>query len=107
MASIEIRREKGFKDAIRVYKVEMDGSVIGEVKAGESVRFEVRPGRHRLRLKIDWCGSEYVDFQIQDNQTLSFEGGNNVPLFLDLVYITFLRNKYLWLKPVWNPNPMG
>jgi hypothetical protein len=100
MTNIELKRDKRLKDAIRAYQVELDGAVIGKVSNGESVRFEVRPGRHRLRLTIDWCGSEYLEFEIQEGQTLRFECGNNVPALLDLIYITFLRNKYLWLKAI-------
>ncbi|GEM_PF-5005570 len=51
-------------------------------------------------LKIDWCSSNGLDFEIKNGQTLSFECGNNVPSGLrqELLYITVLRHKYLWLK---------
>jgi hypothetical protein len=98
MARIEIKRGKGYKDAIRSYQVELDDEVIGSIKAGEGVGFDVQPGTHHLRMKIDWCSSGYLDFEINDGQTLSFECGNNVPSLGALFYIIFLRNKYLWLK---------
>lgn len=100
MARIEFKRENRFKDAVRAYQIELDGEVIGKINKGESTGFDIQAGRHRLRLKIDWCGSPYIDFEIQTGQTLKFSCGNNVPAFLDLVYITFLRNKYLWLNQV-------
>ena len=105
MATIELKREKGFKDAVRAYKVELDGQVIVSISGGESVSFNIQPGAHRLRLKIDWCGSNPVGFQINEGQVLSFECGNNVPSFLELIYVIFLRNKYLWLKPVDRAGP--
>jgi hypothetical protein len=100
MARIELKRENRFKDAIRAYQVELDGNVIGKINKGESTGFDIPAGKHRLKLKIDWCGSPYVDFEIQTGQILRFECGNNVPPFLVFVYITFLRNKYLWLNQV-------
>jgi hypothetical protein len=100
VARIEFKRESRLKDAIRAYQVELDGEVIGKINRGESVGFDIQPGRHRLRLKIDWCGSPDIDFEIQTGQVLKFECGNNVPALLDLIYITFLRNKYLWLRQV-------
>jgi hypothetical protein len=95
---IEIKRGKGYKDLIRAYKVELDDKEIGDIDAGKYVSFDIEPGKHRLRLKIDWCSSNYVDFGIVNGQTLTFECGNNVPPLLELIYIAFLRGKYLWVK---------
>jgi hypothetical protein len=100
VARIEIWREDKFKDAVRAYQVELDGQVIGKINKGESAGFDIQAGKHRLRLKIDWCRSPDVDFEIQTGQTLKFTCGNNVPPFLILVYITLLRDKYLWLRQV-------
>jgi len=102
MARIEIKREGGFKDAVRAYQIELDGKVIGKINKGEEVGLDIPAGKHRLRLKIDWCGSPSLDFEIQTGQILKFACGNNLPPLplLVLVYITFRRNKYLWLRPV-------
>ena len=100
MARIEIRRVDEFKDAVRAYQVELDGEVLSSLKRGEATGYDIRPGRHRLRLKIDWCSSPYVDFEMQLGQVMKFQCGNNVPTFLELIYVSFLRNKYLWLRPV-------
>jgi len=48
---------------LRAYKVVLDGKVIGTIKDGEQVEFDVAPGRHQLQLKIDWCRSNIVDFE--------------------------------------------
>jgi hypothetical protein len=100
MASIEVKRGKGYKDALRAYQIELNDKTIGTIKAGESLSFDIPPGKHRLRMKIDWCSSSYLNFEITDHQTLHFECGNNVPPFAELIYIVFLRNKYLWLKQI-------
>lgn len=100
MSKIEIRRESEFKDALRAYQIELDGQIIGKISKGEISSLDIQPGRHRLRLTIDWCSSPYVDFEIQIGQSVKFACGSNVPALLVLVYITFLRNKYLWLQLV-------
>jgi len=97
---IEIKRIKQFKDRIRSYKVELDGETIGDLNAGETFHYNLPSGSSILRLKIDWASNNTINFEISDNQVLYFECGNNVPIFLELLYISVLRNKYLWLKQV-------
>jgi len=103
MTTIELERGKGYGDAGRAYRVELDGKPIGRIQAGESLTFEVLPGRHRLRLRIDWCGSNPLEFVVEDGQHLSFACGHNVPPFLELIYLIFLRNRYLWLRALDGP----
>ena|ERR1044072_2207815 len=98
MARIAINRAQGYKDRLRDYKIELDDKVIGEIGPGKSVGFDIEPGKHWLRLKIDWCSSSYLDFDIVDGQTITFECGNNVPPLLELFYIIFLRNQYLRVR---------
>lgn len=100
MANIEVKRRKEFKDAIRAYQVELNDQAIGTIRTGESVSFNIPPGKHHLRMKIDWCSSNYLNFEITDQQTLHFECGNNAPIFAELIYVIFLRNQYLWLKQI-------
>jgi hypothetical protein len=102
MARIEIKRTKQYSDRLRLYEVELDGNIIGKLKAGEIFTYELPEGKHSLRLRIDWASSNIVNFEISADQTLYFESGSNVPMFLELIYITFLRHKYLWLKQVEN-----
>ena len=100
MARIEIWREREFKDSLRAYQIELDGKVVEKINSGEIIGLDVQPGQHRLRLKIDWCSSPYVDYEIQLGQTIKFQCGSNAKSLLVLIYITFLRNKYLWLKRI-------
>ena len=98
MSKIEIWRENQFKDALRAYQIELDEKIIGEVRKGETISLDIEPGKHHLRLKIDWCSSPGVDFEIHTGQTVKFSCGNNLKPLTGFVYITFLRNQYLWLK---------
>ncbi|HUU02656.1 MAG TPA: hypothetical protein VM425_14545 [Myxococcota bacterium] len=97
---IRITRDSGYADRIRAYKIVLDGNVIGEIRNGEQLELDVPPGKHKLHLKIDWCRSNFVDFETNGN-TVEFECGSNLrgsKIFSSIIYVTFLRNKYIWLK---------
>ena len=97
---IRIKRDSGYADRIRAYKIVLDGNVIGEIKNGQQLELNVPRGKHQLHLKIDWCRSNVVDFEMNDN-TIEFECGSNLGGFkivFSILYITFLRSQYIWLK---------
>ena len=88
-------------DRLRAYKVKIDGVIVGSVRARESITVPVSPGMHSLVLRIDWCGSEQVDFEIQLGEYVSFECGSSLTgwrILLVLFYITFGAHQYLWLR---------
>lgn len=97
---IQIKRDSGWTDRARAYKVVVDGKVIGKIHNGEEASFETTPGQHELVLKIDWCKSNYINFEA-GNEITQFECGSNLrgwKIFLSLIYITFLKNQYIYLK---------
>lgn len=99
-ASITISRDSGYADKIRAYRVVVDGSEIGTIGDGESKTFPIEPGPHRLVLKIDWCSSNTVSFDLAENTSVHFQCGSNLrgfSVFLGIYYTLFARDKYLWL----------
>jgi hypothetical protein len=99
---IKIKRESGYVDRFRAYKVVLDGDVIGEIKNGQEVEFAISPGSHQLHLKIDWCRSNIVNFETA-GKLVNFACGSNlrgIKLLFTFLYTTFLRSQYLWLKKV-------
>ncbi len=51
--------------------------------------------------KIDWCRSPKLNFSNSDNETIFFDCGNYMNGWKQLLfplYITFLKNKYLFLE---------
>ena len=95
---IRIKRDTGYVDRLRAYKVVLDGNVIGEIRNGQQVEFDVAPGKHQL--KIDWCHSNIVNFEMNQD-SVQFECGSNLRGFkvlLAIFYMIFLRSKYIWLK---------
>jgi hypothetical protein len=97
---IRLKRDSGFTDRLRAYKVILNGNAIGEIKNGEEREFNVASGRHQLYLKIDWCRSNIIDFETHGN-LVEFECGSNlrgIKTLLSIIYITVLRNQYIWLE---------
>jgi hypothetical protein len=100
---IKIRRKKGYSDSLRKYKIILDNNYLGDINEGEINSFEVAPGKHTIYLKIDWCRSNKLDFYISENDLIELECGSSLRgwrFFFALIYITFLKNKYLWIKTI-------
>jgi len=97
---IRIKRDSGYADRLRAYKVLLDGEVIGEISNDQQFEFDAAPGKHQIQLKIDWCTSNRVDFE-KEQDTVEFECGSSLRGFrilLSILYVTILRNQYMWLK---------
>jgi hypothetical protein len=58
------RSHERWRDQWRVYKVIIDGRVVGGVANGESKDFALRPGKHQVRIGLDWTGSENVAVEV-------------------------------------------
>ena len=99
---IEIKREAGWADRLRKYKVILDEEEVGSIGPRGTFEYPINPGLHTLYLQIDWCRSEKLEFESQSNEILKFKCGGKLSdtkfLFATLWYITFGKNKYLWIK---------
>ena len=100
-AHITIRRGKSYTDWLRAYKVTLDGAVAASVRAGQSVTVPVAAGRHTFGLRIDWCGSEDLQFEVRPGEHATFECGSSLAgwrIVLFFVYVLFRTREYLWLR---------
>ena len=98
-----IKRDSGWTDKRRNYKVVLDDTVIANIADGQSVELDVPPGKHRLMMKIDWCTSNTIELEIND-ENIEFKCGSSmsgakllIPS-IELVNTTFRRKQYIWLK---------
>jgi hypothetical protein len=65
VALIRIRRDRTLQaDIFRSYKILLDGGVLGAVKRGQSLDYEIGPGRHKVQLKIDWARSPAIEVDV-------------------------------------------
>ena len=97
---IRIIRESGIADILRSYQIIVDDYVVGEIRNGARVEFDVPPGKHQIYMKINWCRSNVVDFEAKQG-VVQFECGSNIrgwKTLIALLYVTFLRDQYLWLR---------
>lgn len=98
---IKINRVTDYADKLRKYKIMLDDEQVSEIRDGETKSIELAEGNHNIYLKIDWCRSNKIDFYITEGQVIEFDCGCSVVgwrKLIALIYITFLKNQYLWLK---------
>ncbi len=99
MSELIIRRQHAvWGDRLRDYAVFVDGRKVAEISNGAEARIPVSAGRHAVQLRIDWCQSNRLDIVVDENSDTIVECGPNAKPLLVLLYITFLRGQYLWLK---------
>ena len=103
MASAEVRivrASTAWRDTRRNYKVLMDGTETGVVSDGETAVFPVRPGKHSLRLRIDWAGSEELHFSAEPGQIITFRcRPGSGPAIVQVLRSFFQRDRYVVLEP--------
>lgn len=98
---IKVNRTTEYADSMRSYKVILDNKCLGEINHGETKNFEIEQGNHIICVKIDWCKSNEIDFYVSENEFIEFNCGNSMKgwrLIFSLIYIIFLKNKYLWIR---------
>ena len=67
-----LRRETSWSARIRTFQVLIDGHAHGVIRDGETTRISLPFGAHRLRLKVDWCRSPEVEFEVGEGEPPSF-----------------------------------
>ena len=98
-ATLRLRREHSrWADRARMYQVVLDDVVIGDIRNGESQTFQISPGSHRLRLKVDWVGSPEARFHVETGQSAEFVCRSAVRPLLTLVALfRSLADRDIWI----------
>lgn len=100
-ASLFITRDSGFADFVRKYKVVLDGEEIGVLKNGGTFGCTIASGKHALQLKVDWCGSDMVEFNAVPGEQVQFQCGSNLRGWKLLKASKVMREspyEWIWLK---------
>lgn len=100
---IVLSRGRAFHDKFRKYKVFIDDKHVANIRESEDISIEVKPGKHKVCLKIDWCSSNTIEIEVEEGTDLLLNCGNSVKgisKYFFLYYITFAKHKYLWLAKV-------
>lgn len=77
-AGMFLGRDSGFADYARRYKVMINGEEKGQIKNGGTFECEIPAGQHTLQLKVDWCSSNTLEFEVRENETVRLECGSNL-----------------------------
>lgn len=62
----------GYRAALAHLSVLIDGETVGRLRRGESRAFSVRPGIHRVQVRIDWKSSGEWTVELKNGETGHF-----------------------------------
>lgn len=68
MATLIVRRDRGYADKWRKYRILLDGVEIGKLAQGEELRQEISEGLHEIQARIDWSGSRHMAFDARSGE---------------------------------------
>lgn len=67
MAKLTIIRSSQYVNSMRSINIMIDGKSIGRVANGETRTFDIPTGLHKVKAKIDWCGSREQTIDVHEN----------------------------------------
>jgi hypothetical protein len=99
VAELIIRRASAmWQDRYRAFKVYIDGEQRDSIHAGSEVHIPVASGKHACQLRIDWCSSLILEIEVAENERQIVECGSNANPFSSIIFLTFLRKRYIWVR---------
>jgi hypothetical protein len=69
---IIVRRDSGWSDSIRAYKLHLDGVQVAKISDGQTIELEACPGEHTLQASIDWHKTSLLKFSL-GTEMLTFD----------------------------------
>jgi hypothetical protein len=98
---VKIMRKEKWGDSWRLYEIILDGENVGSIFATQTISVPVEPGHHSLKMKIDWGGSEEINFSIGSGEEIIFECESGLSIGQALLipyYLIFRPNNWISLK---------
>ena len=95
-----MKRACMYADAWRDYAIYVDDNVVEYISDGEVTILDLPKGKHKMYIKLDWCRSNEIEFEV-DEYDICINCGNSlnrIQMFFGLFYVLFKRNKYLYLE---------
>jgi len=89
MTTVKIKRSDEFVNRFRKIGIYVDKKKIGTIANGETKEFEIPSGQHVVKAKIDWCGSNNLTCQINENEqkTISLSSFNYGKSFVQCLIV--------------------
>jgi len=73
MTKLIITRTSEWNNKVRKFGLYLNDKKIGTIEDGEKKEFEIEPGVYKINGKIDWCKSQKVEFEINENESKEIE----------------------------------
>jgi hypothetical protein len=94
MAKLRIERSSELNNKARDFGLYVNGDKIGTISNGETKEFDLKPGKHQLMAKIDWCQSQTLEFDLPEDKTQTvrltgFKYGNVIIPFFALIFLSY------------------
>lgn len=101
MVNLTVRRDTGWVDKGRKYRILLDGVEIGQLDEGAALHKQITTGPHVIVATIDWCGSQplRIEAQSDDAVVVVRSALRNWRMFFAIFYVIFNRRGYLILEP--------
>ncbi len=98
MAKLKITRTSEWHNRMREIGIYLDWQKLGTIANGETKEFDIPAGNHKLKAKIDWCGSRELILSVSDHETKNVTLSGFKQGYSPLYYMTIGRNDYLVIK---------
>lgn len=104
---IKIMRKRMPQDLFRAYEIILDSTNVEVIFAGQTVCVPVEPGHHSLKMSIDWCSSEEINFNTASGEEITFEcsGLSIFQVLLIPYYLIFKPNNWILLRQLGQTYP--
>jgi hypothetical protein len=100
------RAQGGYRDLLRRYAVLIDGVQTGRIGRGQTLRFDVPPGVHKLQLKLDWCFSTPLTAEVEPGKSVYFACSPRGEVSEGLAAVTVNKGGYIRLWKTAEPVAM-
>ncbi|TWT33968.1 hypothetical protein KOR34_38040 [Posidoniimonas corsicana] len=100
---ITIHRQWRFSDWSRGYRVMVNGKKVGVIRNGQVKSFAVASGPCEVSVRLDWCGSRKVGFELSPDEDRRLECASAFTLVTNILqpyYALFRRDRFLTLRMV-------
>jgi hypothetical protein len=98
VCKIRIVRGSQYKDALRLYKIIINGSQVGTIARNSALEIETPCGALAIEARIDWGRSLPLRVDATPNQSIAIEVLNEWSFGLALWAISFGSRRYLTLR---------
>ena len=96
MTKIIIERQSEWNNKARKIDIYIDNKKVGIINDGDTQEYPIKPGTHEVFAKIDWCRSQKIEININQDHTKSltlsgFKFGTWImPIILGLMLLYYL-----------------